>query len=117
MDVDAYELDVAYNTFDEIKFKMNVKEGVSNISNFKVDGNEADSDGYWIMNESKKDVEISYDFELDNGKVINRKYYEDIELVGIYSGWSDDEETLNYFKESFNVIISGYFNINSDIFI
>lgn len=81
MDVDAYELDVAYKTYEEIKFKITIKEGVTNISNFKVDGKGANGDGYWIMNESKKNVEISYDFELDNGKKICRKFYEDIELL------------------------------------
>ena len=72
MDTDAYELDVVSNTFEEIKFGIKVKEGVTNLSNFKVDGKEPDENGYWVMNESKEDCEISYDFELKNGVKVSR---------------------------------------------
>ena len=72
MDTDAYELDVVSNTFEEIKFGIKVKEGVTNLSNFKVDGKEPDENGYWVMNESKEDCEISYDFELENGIKVSR---------------------------------------------
>ena len=72
MDTDAYELDVVSNTFEEIKFGIKVKEGVTNLSNFKVDGKEPDENGYWVMSESKEDCEISYDFELENGIKVSR---------------------------------------------
>ena len=72
MDTDAYELDVVSNTFEEIRFGIKVKEGVTNLSNFKVDGKEPDENGYWVMNESKEDCEISYDFELENGVKVSR---------------------------------------------
>ena len=73
MDTDAYELDVVSNTFKEIKFGIKVKEGVTNLSNFKVDGKEPNEEGYWVMNESKEDCRISYDFELENGMKVNRE--------------------------------------------
>lgn len=73
MDTDAYELDVVSNTFEEIKFGIKVKEGVTNLSNFKVDGKEPNEEGYWVMNESKEDCKISYDFELENGMKVRRE--------------------------------------------
>lgn len=85
MDTDAYELDVVSNTFEEIKFGIKVKEGVTNLSNFKVDGKEPNEEGYWVMNESKEDCEISYDFELENGVKVSRSSQEDIILFGFYS--------------------------------
>ena len=83
MDTDAYELDVVSNTFEEIKFGIKVKEGVTNLSNFKVDGKEPDENGYWVMNESKEDCEISYDFELENGVKVSRSSEKDVTLKNI----------------------------------
>ena len=73
MDTDAYELDVISNTFEEIKFGIKVKEGITNLSNFKVDGKEPNEEGYWVMNESKEDCRISYDFEVENGMKVRRE--------------------------------------------
>lgn len=84
MDTDAYELDVVSNTFEEIKFGIKVKEGVTNLSNFKVDGKEPDENGYWVMNESKEDCEISYDFELENGIKVSRRSQRWIGPMEIY---------------------------------
>ena len=81
IDTEAYELDVVSNTFEEIKFGIKVKEGITNLSNFKVDGKVPDENGYWVMNESKEDCRISYDFELENGMKVNTYNDVDIELV------------------------------------
>ena len=89
MDTDAYELDVVSNTFEEIKFGIKVKEGVTNLSNFKVDGKEPDENGYWVMNESKEDCRISYDFELKNGMKVRRESENNIELLNVNLGIYD----------------------------
>ena len=89
MDTDAYGIDVVYNTFEEIKFGIKIKEGVTNLSNFKVDGKEPNEEGYWVMNVSKEDCEISYDFELENGMKVRRESENDIELLNVNLGIYD----------------------------
>lgn len=98
MDNDAYELDVISNTFEEIKFGIKVKDGIENLSNFKVDGELPNEEGYWVMNESKK-VAISYDFELENGSKIRRDDAKEISILKItaYDRYNDyNEETGCY---------------------
>lgn len=100
MDTDAYELDVISNTFEEIKFGIKVKEGITNLSNFKVDGKEPNEEGYWVMNESKEDCEISYDFELENGMKVRDNKLCNIELLeftksGINAGSHPDNRPSN----------------------
>jgi hypothetical protein len=102
MDEDAYTLNVIENTFDYIKFNFNIKDEYKDIiSNFEVKDVEYDEEnGYWIMNESKN-VEIIYDFELENGIRVRRSGYKKVKLLEIkthYNGHSlhQDIETNNF---------------------
>ena len=101
MDTDAYELDVVSNTFEEIKFGIKVKEGVTNLSNFKVDGKEPDENGYWVMNESKEDCKISYDFELENGVKVSRSSETNIELLNVNLGLEEIMSGTNVFRSPY----------------
>ena len=107
MDTDAYELDVVSNTFEEIKFGIKVKEGVTNLSNFKVDGKEPDENGYWVMNESKEDCKISYDFELENGVKVSRSSETNIELLNVNLGLEEIMSGTNVFRSPYEFIQGG----------
>ena len=66
MDEDAYTLNVIENTFDYIRFNFNIKDEYKDIiSNIRVDGLEMDEElGYWMLEESRE-VEISYEYYLE----------------------------------------------------
>lgn len=111
MDTDAYELDVVYNTFEEIKFGIKVKDSVNNLSNFKVDGKLPDEEGYWVMNESKNNCEISYDFELENGVKIRRESNVEINLLSVNLGLHKISQESNIYMANYDFIYSGPLNM------
>ena len=103
MDTDAYDLDIVSNSFKRIKFGIKIKENVTNLSNFRVNGEEANSEGYWEIIKEEENIEVSYDFELVNGIKLNRK---DIKYIGpiLPKAWNDNE--TKYRKENCNVVLS-----------
>lgn len=82
MDEDAYTLNVIENTFDYIKFNFNIKDEYKDIiSNIKVDGLEMDEElGYWMYS-TEKEIEITYNYHIEEIGTIQRK---DIRKVGPY---------------------------------
>ena len=118
MDTDAYELDVVSNTFEEIKFGIKVKKGVTNLSNFKVDGKEPDENGYWVMNESKEDCRISYDFELENGMKVrkeSRQWIGPMEIINEDASGAPiimQADTFSFYIKSLISIDSVYIIVN-----
>lgn len=109
MDDDAYTINVFERTFEYNKFSVEIKD--ANISNFMVNGEPANEDGYWIAEDSN--IEISYDYYLsENNLLVSRTERKEVKvaefLTGYFSYWiSVIEDDLDNYESGFTFAAKG----------
>lgn len=79
INADTYDLDIEYNTFDEIKFGIEVKE--DKFFNFKVNGLLPDLEGNWTFNhfnseENSYKYTIDFDYQINEQQILSGRCYE-----------------------------------------
>ena len=115
IDSDAFEINYIKDTLKEVQFKIDIKEGVTNLSNFKVDGQDADSEGIWTISKvvGKEFGALTYDFELNNGIKVTRKEESVYLGIALPKAWKDGETEFKTRDCSVTLVPDTSLEINS----